>query len=134
MDYAFVGRALAALEAGGATPQTRLLRVRLELRQGRIARAEAIARYGAIAAEAGAARFGWTGVKDAGRVDSWFDPFGNLDVRRRALLEAARETLAQGDAAAASVLLDQCAAGLSPRQQEQLRGYWRRDIEPRERS
>ncbi|UZW61985.1 hypothetical protein [Lysobacter enzymogenes] len=134
VDYAFVGRALAALEAGGATPQTRLLRVRLELLQGWIARAEAIARYRAIAAEAGAARFGWTGVKDAGRVDSWFDPFGNLDVRRRALLEAARETLAQGDAAAASVLLDQCAAGLSPRQQEQLRGYWRRDIEPRERS
>lgn len=134
VDYAFVGRALAALEAAGTTPQTRLLRTRLERLQGRIGPAAAAARYRAVAAEAGAARFLWTGVKDAGRVDSWFDPFGNLDVRRRALLEAARETLAAGDAAAAAALLEQCAAGLSARQQEQLRGYWRRDIEPRERT
>ncbi|SDZ04301.1 hypothetical protein SAMN04487939_11340 [Lysobacter sp. yr284] len=130
VDYAFVGRALAALEAAGATPQTRLLRVRLERLQGRIGRAEAVARYRAIAAEAGDARFAWTGVKDATRVDSWFDPFGNLDVRRRALLEAAREAQAGGDAAAAAGWLDACAAGLSPRQQAQLRGYWQRDIAP----
>ena len=128
VDYAFVGRALAGLEAGGATPQTRLLRTRLELLQGRISRAEAIARYRALAADAGTAGFAWSGVKDAARVDSWFDPFGNLDVRRRALLEAARETLAAGDATAATALLDESAQGLSPRQLGQLRGYWQRDI------
>lgn len=128
VDYGYVGRALAALEADGATPQTRLLRTRLDLLQGRIGRAEAIARYRAVAAEAGEARFAWSGVKDAARVDSWFDPFGNLHVRRRALLEAARETLAAGDAAGAEALLEACAEGLSPRQQGQLRGYWQRDI------
>lgn len=128
VDYAFVGRALAALEAEGATPQTRLLRTRLERLQGRIGRAEAVARYRAVAADAGAAGFAWSGVKEAARVDSWFDPFGNLDVRRRALLEAARESQAAGDAAAAAALLDDCARGLSPRQQAQLRGYWQRDI------
>jgi len=128
VDYAFVGRALAAWEAEGASAQTRLLRTRLERLQGRIGRDAAIAGYRAVAAEAGDSTFVWTGVKDATRVDSWFDPFGNLDVRRRALLEAAREAQAGGDAAAAAGLLDACAAGLSPRQQAQLRGYWQRDI------
>jgi len=128
LDYGYVGRAVAALEAAGATPQARLFRVRLDRLQGRIDRQTAVARYRAIAAEAGEARFAWTGVKDAARVDSWFDPFGNLDVRRRALLEAARETLAAGDAAGADALLEACVAGLSPRQREQLRGYWQRDV------
>lgn len=128
VDYAYVGRALQALEADGITPQTRLFRVRLELLQGRIRREEAIARYRAIAAEAGDARFAWNGVKDPARVDSYFDPYGNLDVRRRALLEAARETWAAGDAAAAQALVDACVEGLSPRQRSQLRGYWERDV------
>ncbi|WP_031373582.1 hypothetical protein [Lysobacter antibioticus] len=128
VDYGYVGRAVAALEAAGATPQARLFRVRLDLLQGRIERGEAIARYRAIAADAGDARFAWTGVKDVARVDSWFDPFGNLDVRRRALLEAARESWAAGDAAAASELLEACTEGLSLRQREQLRGYWQRDV------
>ncbi|ALN82169.1 hypothetical protein [Lysobacter antibioticus] len=128
VDYGYVGRAVAALEADGATPQARLFRVRLDLLQGRIERGDAIARYRAIAADAGDARFAWTGVKDTARVDSWFDPFGNLDVRRRALLEAARESWAAGDAAVANELLEACTEGLSPRQREQLRGYWQRDV------
>ncbi|MFK3646865.1 hypothetical protein ACI2IY_00305 [Lysobacter enzymogenes] len=128
VDFAFVGRALAAWEAEDASAQTRLLRTRLERLQGRIGREEAIARYRAVAADAGDSKFLWNGVKDAARVDSWFDPFGNLDVRRRALLEAAREAQAGGDAATAAGWLDDCAAGLNPRQQAQLRGYWQRDI------
>lgn len=127
-DYGYVGRAVAALEAAGATAQARLFRVRLDLLQGRIERGDAIARYRAIAADAGDARFAWTGVKDRARVDSWFDPFGNLDVRRRALLEAARESWTAGDHAAANELLDASSEGLSPRQREQLRGYWQRDV------
>ncbi|NUO76125.1 MAG: hypothetical protein HOQ32_08945 [Lysobacter sp.] len=128
VDYAFVGRTLEKLEAAGATPQTRLFRVRLELLQGKITRETAIARYRAIAAEAGDARFGWNGVKDAARVDSYFDAFGNLDVRRRALLEAARETWAAGDSAGAQALFEACAEGLNARQRNQLRGYWERDV------
>ncbi|SFL27018.1 hypothetical protein [Lysobacter sp. cf310] len=128
VDYAYATRALDALEARGATPQTRLFRVRLDLLQARIRREDAIVRYRAIAADAGDARFVWNGVKDAARVDSYFDPFGNLDVRRRALLEAARETWALGDAAAAQSLWEACAEGLSPRQRNQLRGYWERDV------
>jgi len=128
VDYGYVAHALDALEAKGATAQTRLFRTRLDLLQGRIRREDTVERYRAIAAEAGEAKFSWNGVKDAARVDSYFDPFGNLDVRRRALLEAARETWAMGDGAAANALLDACADGLSPRQRNQLRAYWERDV------
>ena len=34
--------------------------------------------------------FTWTGVKNESRVDSYFDPFGNLRLRQRVMLELAR--------------------------------------------
>ncbi|MGO4262672.1 hypothetical protein [Lysobacter sp. TAB13] len=127
IDYEFVRAAVEALEAAGTTPEARLFRTRLDLLQKRIGRAEAVERYQAIAASAGDAKFSWNGVKDAARVDSYFDPFGNLSVRQRALLEAARELLAAGEVKRANELRDACAAGLSPRQREQLQGYWDRE-------
>jgi hypothetical protein len=36
-------------------------------------------------------KFTWTGVKDFSRVDSYFDPFGNLSLAKRIRLELARE-------------------------------------------
>lgn len=35
--------------------------------------------------------FSWSGVKDHGRIDSYFDPFGNLNLSQRINLEIARE-------------------------------------------
>ncbi|MGO1071284.1 hypothetical protein [Lysobacter sp. CA199] len=128
IDWGFVRGAVEALEATGTTPQTQLFRTRLDLLEGRIRRGEAIERYRVIAASAGDAKFSWNGVKDSARVDSYFDPFGNLDVRRRALLEAARELLAARDRPRAERLRDECLAGLSPRQRAQLLGYWQRDV------
>lgn len=126
VDLAFVERAVQAMEAEGDTPEVRLFRTRLELRQGRIDRRAAIARYRAIADAAGDARFAWTGVKDAARVDSWFDPYGNLGVRQRAHLEAAREARAEGDERLSALMLTRAGEGLSPRQRAQLTGYWQR--------
>ncbi|WP_417882511.1 hypothetical protein [Xanthomarina gelatinilytica] len=37
--------------------------------------------------------FNWTGVKDRSRIDSYFDPFGNLNLNQRIRLELAREYL-----------------------------------------
>jgi hypothetical protein len=70
----------------------------------------------------------WNGVKDGTRIDSYFDPFGNLDVRRRALLESAREWYRLGDTRKGDALLTQVAADLSPRKRTQLEGYWQREL------
>lgn len=120
----FVRSAVEKLEATGATPEAQLFRTRLDLLQGKIDRGRAIARYEAIAESAGAATFSWTGVKDATRIDSYFDPFGNLNVRQRALLEAAKALRAAGDSTRALQLRDRCAAELTPRQRSQLLAYW----------
>ncbi len=78
----------------------------------------------AIAADARSAKpFSWTGVKDRARLDSFFDPFGNLDVRGRAHVELARTLFAQGKDEAARRSLDTLAATLSPRKAQQLQGY-----------
>lgn len=125
-DDAFLRETVEALYESGATAEVQLLAVRLGLLQGRIGRTEAIRRYRQVAASAGDARFSWTGVKDARRVDSWFDPFGNLNVRQRALLEASRELLLDGRRRQADALRATVARELSPRQRAQLDGYWRR--------
>ncbi|RDZ28712.1 hypothetical protein [Lysobacter silvisoli] len=127
VDFDYVRAAVEALEAQGDAAETRLLRVRLDLLQQRIGRKEAIAQYKAIAAGAGKAEFSWNGVKDKARVDSYFDPYGNLNVRQRALLEAARESHALGDKAQALKLRDECAGELTARQRAQLLAYWERD-------
>src|SRR3546814_14807812 len=51
---------------------------------------QALSAHLAIAGEAGERRFTWDGVKDRKRIDSYFDPFGNLTIAQRARLEAAR--------------------------------------------
>lgn len=101
-----------------------VLATRLDLLQGRISRAEAIGRYKQIAAAAGEARFTWTGVKDVRRLDSWFDPFGNLSVRQRAHLELARESILAGRPAEADRLRTALGRELTARQRRQLDGYW----------
>lgn len=77
-----------------------------------------------IAEDAASAKpFGWTGVKDKSRIDSFFDPFGNLDVRQRARVELARTLFAEGKDVRAQQVLDTLAATLSPRKALQLHGY-----------
>jgi len=123
-DDAFLRDTVDALIGSGATPDVQLLAARLDLLQGRISRAEATRRYRQIAATAGDARFTWTGVKDSRRLDSWFDPFGNLSVRQRALLELARESTLAGRADEAEQRRVALRRELTARQQRQLDGYW----------
>ncbi len=123
-DDAFLRDTVDALIGSGATPDVQLLAARLDLLQGRISRAEATRRYRQIAATAGDARFAWTGVKDSRRLDSWFDPFGNLSVRQRALLELARESTLAGRADEAERRRVALRRELTARQQRQLDGYW----------
>lgn len=123
-DDAFLRETVDALSGSGAAAEVQLLATRLDLLQGRISRAEAIGRYRQIAATAGEARFTWTGVKDIRRLDSWFDPFGNLSVRQRAHLELARESIRAGRRAEADRLRTALGGELTARQRRQLDGYW----------
>ena len=110
----------------GATPslEARLFQTRYDLLAKRISLAEAARRYQVIAGDPASAKpFTWNGVKDRSRIDSFFDPFGNLDVRQRAQVELARTLFGQGKDARARQALDALGAALSPRKALQLQGY-----------
>ncbi|HEY0594197.1 hypothetical protein, partial [Sphingopyxis sp.] len=120
----WVARVLADFTGEAPSPEAQLFHTRHAVLSGTITLSDAARRYEAIANDAAAARpFGWDGVKDRARIDSFFDPFGNLEVRQRARIELARTLFAQGKAARARQLLDRLASELSPRKALQLRGY-----------
>jgi hypothetical protein len=129
VDWPWVGRVLDTLEREREDPETRLLRTRYALLTNGIAPAAAIERYRAIAADPAARKPPtWNGVLDRSRVDSYFDPFGNLRTDQRACVELARELYRQGEAATADALLPPLQAELQPRQARQLEAYWKRDL------
>jgi hypothetical protein len=70
------------------------------------------------------AGFTWTGVQDHTRVDSYFDPFGNLSLHQRLQLEIGRELYASGHPAEAEAQRAALAKLLSPTQAAQLSSYW----------
>ncbi len=130
-DRAWLARVMASIEAGPSTPETRLLETRWERLENRISPIEAALRYAAIGREAPERlRFTWDGVKDRNRIDSYVDPFGNLDVARRAWLEAAREYLAAGRSADAASCRRRVEEGLPAGQLAQLEAYWREYLTP----
>jgi hypothetical protein len=126
VDYAYVRRVIERLEkAGGVTPEVRLFRTRLGVLTGQVRPQEAADQYRQIReAVKPDARFTWTGVKDRFRLDSFFDPFGNLTVGQRAALEEARELNKLDRGEEADALREELAAMLSPQKAAQLQGYW----------
>lgn len=124
VNWEWVGRVLADFAGAAPSAEAKLFETRLAMLAGKIASAEAARRYAAIVNDKEAGKpFSWDGVKDRARIDSFFDPFGNLDVRQRAQVELARILFAQGKDARAEQYLDQLASQLSPRKALQLRGY-----------
>lgn len=80
-------------------------------------------------------RFTWTGVKDKARIDSYFDPFGNLPVVSRALLEAARIHASQCRQEQAAEIHDRISRSLgSELKSIQFKAYWARYIMPDQRN
>jgi hypothetical protein len=128
IDRAFVRETVQALKAEHNSPEARLMETRLDLLEGRITPTAAVDRYRGIASDAGDARFTWTGVTDAARLDSYFDPFGNLTVRQRALLETARELHRAGRGEEAAGIQQTLGSELGERKKAQLAGYWVRYI------
>ncbi len=128
MDRAFVLESVQALKAERNSPEVALLQTRLDVLEGRATPAMAVDRYRSIATEAGETRFTWTGVADASRLDSYFDPFGNLNVRQRALLETARELYRAERGEEAPGIRQTLVSELSDRKAAQLAGYWERYV------
>lgn len=124
VDWAWVGEVLAAFEAGSPGPEARLYRARyLELTHGKNL-AALIDSYRAISSDpAAATRPIWNGVKDTARIDSYFDPFGNLDIAQRARVELARCLSKAGRTREAAAQLSGVRASLSERMARQLDAY-----------
>lgn len=128
VDWDWIGRVLDALARESNDAEVALLRTRYARLRGTMDRGEAIAAYREIAARADASRpAGWDGVLDRQRVDSYFDPFGNLRIDQRARVELARE-LGSEEADAVETIRAALAKELTPRQARQFDAYWARDI------
>lgn len=131
VDWPWIRRVIGDLEQLGRTPEVDLLSTRLAVLTGRISAEEAAVRYGRISEVAGCCmEFTWTGVKDTTRLDSYFDPFGNLSVGQRATLEMAREYQRLGRQEDAKTARNRLAATLSPLQAGQLEAYSRLHLAP----
>lgn len=113
------------LERARPGVESALLRTRLDVLRGRLSAERAAARYRELRSGVDAnARFSWTGVIDTRRVDSFADPFGNLTIAQRALLEEARELARAGRAAEAGRLRTELEEALPAMKAAQLRAYW----------
>lgn len=132
VDWPWVAEVLARYaRTRPAAPEVPLLRARAALLTGRVAPQAAAEGFERLAASVDSgARFAFTGVEDARRLDSYFDPFGNLTVRQRARVEAARAWARAGrpaDAARVQTALLRDGAW-SPWRRAQLAAYWDRYV------
>ena len=124
VDWPWVERTLLDLEKAGPSAEAKLFRARFDELNSKSTPTVTIEAYRAVASQTPAdAVFTWTGVKYAARIDSYFDPFGNLTIRQRAAVELARILRKTGAVAEASRILDQLKGELGPRKARQLDAY-----------
>ena len=126
VDYPYLREVVKRLvKASPDAPEVRLFQARLGVLEGEISPAEAAESYRQICEATGPEdAFTWTGVADGSRLDTYFDPFGNLAVGQRAALERARELYKLGLPEEATALREELVAELPPQKAAQLRAYW----------
>ncbi|MER2260963.1 MAG: hypothetical protein ABS934_03040 [Psychrobacillus sp.] len=127
IDMHWVEKNLDMLREHDYTSEVKLLEVKLELLKGTITDAEAIKRY--IELEKGLnyyQRFTYTGVKDKSRIDSYFDPFGNLSVKNRLRVELGKSFYNIKQQDKVQVLKEEILSmsSLTIFQEKQLEAYW----------
>jgi hypothetical protein len=124
VDWDWIREELAALPPSEPEAERELFAIRLDQLTHKIAPETAIARYRALIAKTpDDLRFSWTGTNDPTRLDSYFDPFGNLTVRQRAKLELARAQAEVGQVAAAKAGFDDLLRTFNAQQGFQARTY-----------
>ncbi|WP_123902673.1 hypothetical protein [Chryseobacterium elymi] len=67
--------------------------------------------------------FTWNGVKDKMRIDSYFDPFGNLSLKKRIRLEIAREFHKMGNEKMYKKEIDNISEGMNDYKKQMLMVY-----------
>ncbi len=128
-DWTWLADAVGRVRDAGSTAEADLLETRLGVLAGRIPPREARDRYRRIGEAAGNSVFRWTGVLDRRRLDSYFDPFGNLTIAQRARLEMARESAKLNEPGETQRLRRLLAGELPELQRVQLEAYWREFLE-----
>lgn len=125
VNWDWMRRIIAKLEEKDLTPETILLKTRLQILTKQISSQNALETYQRIYEGADESKqFLWTGVKDKSRIDSYFDPFGNLSLKQRALLEMAREYSKLKQIPASDKIRKQLQGQLSVTKAQQLEAYW----------
>jgi len=125
INWEWLKRTIEGLGIGPSTAETLLLKTRLQVLTKQISSQQALDGYTKVYEMAEASeQFTWTGVKDRSRVDSYFDPFGNLSVKQRAQLEMARENFKLMRASQVEEARRQLQSQLSPTKAHQLAAYW----------
>jgi len=127
VNWGWLDQLLDRLGQVEATAEMLLLRTRFAVLRSQLTTNEALAHYEQARALPGSNdHFTFDGVVDRRRLDSYYDPFGNLTVGERTLLEQSREHYKAGHAADTQRLRDELAGTtrFSDLQRHQLAGYW----------
>jgi hypothetical protein len=91
INIPFVEENVKLLEQKAGNAASSLFRILLDLAKKKITLEQAIPRFTQLMdLVPNDLEFSWTGVKNRQRIDSYFDPFGNMKVRQRILVELAR--------------------------------------------
>ena len=85
VDYAF------AKLGNDESIELEFFKIRRALVFEKISSKQALNQYQVLLGKIDNENWSWTGVKDVSRIDSYFDPFGNLTLKERIRLELARE-------------------------------------------
>ncbi|MEO8071755.1 MAG: hypothetical protein ABI686_00765 [Acidobacteriota bacterium] len=125
INWDWMNRILKDLEKEKETAETLLLKTRWQVLTKRITAQEALSSYQRASDLAKSdEQFTWTGVKDRSRIDSYFDPFGNLSIGQRAEIEMARENNKLKRLSAVEESRKRLMSQLSELKIQQLAAYW----------
>lgn len=125
VNWNWMKRVVQSLETKGSSAETIFFKVRLQVLTNQMTPQVALESYRQISQTVGENQsFTWTGVKDKSRIDSYFDPFGNLSIKQRAQLEMARENAKLTQMSAVEEIRHDLTAHLSATKAQQLAAYW----------
>lgn len=127
VNWEWVKHVITTLEETVASAEVRLLKIRMEVLTNLYKAEEAILQYEQLKSEIEPnIKFTFNGVKDPSRIDSYFDPFGNMPILNRLHIETAREYSKINDfdqvAIIKEILLEQ--ETMSTLKRLQLNAYW----------